>query len=237
MGWAIGLCGFGLVFGGLTEQIQDVEGSALEWYTSRGGTDVIVDAYQVSIVQLGGMAVAIFVVQLLLRLRVDESGGTAESLLATAVDRPAWVLGHVVIAVLGSLALLMVFVASMAITAGRVLGDTGAQLRALVAAGLVQLPVVLVFGAIVVAAVGLKPRWAVAVSWGALFAALLLGPLFGPSLGLPEWVQNLSPFTLAPKLPAAELAVVPLVVLAATCLALVVVGIVAIRDRDLALPA
>ena len=34
-------------------------------------------------------------------------------------------------------------------------------------------------------------------------AAIVLGPLFGPTLGLPRWAQDLSPFTHIPKVPAA----------------------------------
>ena len=84
---------FGLIFGSLTEQIQDVEGNARDWWTEAGGTDRIIDAYQVSIIQMAGMFVAIYVVQVLLRMRVDETGGTLEPVLASGVTRTALVVG------------------------------------------------------------------------------------------------------------------------------------------------
>jgi ABC-2 type transport system permease protein len=41
-------------------------------------------------------------------------------------------------------------------------------------------------GAVVVAAVGLLPRLAGAVSWAYLIASILIGPLFGPTFKLPQ---------------------------------------------------
>lgn len=37
LGWAIGMVGFGLVFGALSEQIGGMEGAATEWYAAFGG--------------------------------------------------------------------------------------------------------------------------------------------------------------------------------------------------------
>ena len=79
----------------------------------------------------------------------------------------------------------------------------------LVAAGLVQLPGLLVLGGAVLAVVGLAPRWAASISWSLLFVALLLGPLFGPSFKLPQALQDLSPFAHVPKAPAADITAGP----------------------------
>jgi len=57
------------------------------------------------------------------------------------------------------------------------------------------------------------------------------------TLGLPQWVQNLSPFTHVPKAPATEVAAGPVIALCLVCIALAVVGTVAVRRRDVVLPA
>ena len=123
---------FGLIFGSLTQQIQDVEGSAGDWWTEAGGTDRIVDAYRVSIIQMAGMFVAIYLVQVLLRMRVDETDGTLEPVLASGVTRTRWLWGHVLNAVAGCVVLVVLFAVSMGLAAGQVLGGTATQVRELV---------------------------------------------------------------------------------------------------------
>jgi ABC-2 type transport system permease protein len=237
LGWAVGLLGFGIVFGAVSENIKDVQGNALEWYTQMGGTDRIVDAFRASMIGMAGMTVAIFAVQMLLRMRVDENEGTLESVLATSVSRPRWVLGHVLNTACGAVALVLVFGVSMGLAAGEVIGDPATQVREMAGAGLAQLPGIMVIGGLVVALVGLLPRWAAPISWVVLLAALLLGPLFGPSFGLPQWVQDLSPFTHVPKAPATDVTVVPLALMAVVGVGLALAGVAAIRRRDVALPA
>lgn len=237
LGWATGMAMFGLIFGNLTEQIQDVEGQAKDFWVETGGTDVVVEAYRVSIIQMAAMFVAGYVVQVLLRMRVDEDGGTLESVLAAGVTRTGWLWGHVVNAAVGSAALVVVFAVSMGLTAGQVLGDTGTQVAELVGAGLVQVPGILVVGAVVVLAVAVLPRWAVSLSWAVMMGSLVVGPMFGPGLNVPTWAQDLSPFTHSPKAPAVEVTAAPLIGLVAACL---VVGLAAwfvLRHRNLALPA
>ena len=189
-------------------------------------------------IEMAGMAVAIYVIQAAAAAcATDEADGTLEPVLATGVSRLGWLVGHVVNAAVG---------ADRA-DAG-LLGEHGAGRRPgprwhahpgaqLVAAGLVQLPGLLVLGGAVLAVVGLAPRWAASISWSLLFVALLLGPLFGPSFKLPQALQDLSPFAHVPKAPAADITAGPLLALTAACLALAAVGWVAIRRRDVALPA
>jgi ABC-2 type transport system permease protein len=139
--------------------------------------------------------------------------------------------------VAGATILMLLFAMCMGMTAGRVVGDPGHEVATLSAAALAQLPGVLVLGAAVVATVGLIPRAAVPLSWTLLLASFVLGPMFGPSLGLPQWLLDLSPFTHLPKAPANPVTATPLVLVTAVCLALVAAGLVALRRRDLALPA
>jgi putative exporter of polyketide antibiotics len=238
LGWAVGLLGFGLVFGAIIDQIKNSGAATADWYTRMGGSDQILDAYRASIIEMAGMAVAIYVVQMLLRMRAEEATGTLEPTLAAAVSRPRWVMSHILNAGLGALALLLVFAVSMGLAAGAVLGDVPAQLGALVAAALVQLPGIMVIGAAVVALTALLPRWASPLSWTVALVSVLVGPLFGAAtMQLPQWVQNLSPFTHVPKVPAADITTVPIISLVALSAALAVAGLVAFRRRNLALPA
>jgi ABC-2 type transport system permease protein len=237
VGWAIALGGFGLIFGDLTRQILDLGPGGAKWYQQMGGTGQVVDAFRTSIIQMAGMFVAIYVVQVLLRMRVDEGGGTLESTLATHVTRLRWMLAQILNAAAGAVLLMVLFATCMALTAGQVLHNTGTQLRELVLAGLVQVPGALVLAGVVVLAVALLPRWATAVSWVLFIAAFVIGPMFGPGLGLPRWVQDLSPFTHLPKAPALDVTAPPLLALLGVGILLAVCAALALRRRDLVLPA
>jgi ABC-2 type transport system permease protein len=237
LGWAAGMLGFGLVMGSLIGQIEGASGAAREWYTRMGGTEQILDAYRASVMQMAGMAAAIFAVQVLLRMRTEEADGHLESVLAAAVGRVRWVAGYTMTTLIGVTLLVLMFAVGAGLTAGAVLGDPAGQVWTLAEAGVAQLPGVLVIGAAVTAVIGLAPRIAVASSWLVLIASIVLGPLFGPTLGIPQWIQDLSPFTHVPRVPAVPVSVAAVLGLAATLVALTATGLVSLRRRDLVLPA
>jgi ABC-2 type transport system permease protein len=237
LAWAAALAGFGLIFGAIIDEIKDTGGATADFYARMTGSDEMVEAWGTSMVEMAGMVVAVYTVQVLLRMRAEEADGPLEPILATALSRPRWMISHVLNAGLGALVLLLVFTVSMGLAAGLVLGDVPRQLRALVEAGLVQWPGIMLIGGLVVVVTALLPRWAGAVSWALVMLAILLGPLFGAAtFQLPLWVQDISPFTHIPKAPAADISADPLISLLATSAGLVVAGLVAFRRRNLALP-
>lgn len=211
LGWAIGLLGFGLVFGAPSDQIGGLEGEATEWYGTFGGDADLLGAYWASMMQMAGMAVGDYVVTLLLRMHHDEAQGTLEPVLGTAVSRLRWLGAYAVNALAGAMLLILVFAVAMGVTGGRVLGGTVSLLRDLIGAALVQLPAIGVLGAAVVVVVMLLPRWSVGLSWTLVVGSIFVGPMFGPSLGLPTWLLNLSPFTHVPNAPAVAISVGPVV--------------------------
>lgn len=237
IGWAVAMLGFGAVLGGVIGQVTNLTGSARQWYARMGGSEVMADAFRASVVEMAGMAVAVYVIQVLLRMSTDEGAGTLEPVLATAVGRTRWAAGHALAAALGSVGLMLAFALGMGLSAGVVLGDPLAQLGSLAGAALVQLPALAAIGACAVLAAGLLPRAAPALSWGVLFAAILFGPLFGPTIHAPAWLQDLSPFTNLPKAPATAVTAAPLLVLSAVAVGLGMTGVLALRRRNLALPA
>jgi ABC-2 type transport system permease protein len=237
LGWVIGLLGFGLVFGALSDQIGGLEGEATEWYTAFGGDVDLLGAYWASMMQMAGMATAIYVVTLLLRLHHDEAQGELEAVLATAVSRVRWLAAYAVNALVGSVLLLLVFAVAMAITGGQVLGGTGSLLPDLIVAALIQLPAIGVLGAAVVTLIMLLPRWSVGLSWALVVGSIFVGPMFGPSLGLPTWLLDLSPFTHVPNAPAADPTIGPILGLCLALGLLVAAAVLLLRRRDLTLPA
>jgi ABC-2 type transport system permease protein len=231
--WLVGVAGFGLIFGSVSASAQSMQGRAREWYQGMGGGSDMLSAWFTSMIEIAGMMVAIYVVQVLLRLREEEARGRVEPILASAVSRPRWALSQVLNAGLGAVALLAGFALAMALTAGPIVGDSTGVLRDLMGAALAQLPAVLVAMAAVLAVFALLPRRAVVVSWLLLGAAILCSPVFGSSLRLPQWAMDLSPFTHQ-KAPAAAISLAAVAALLAIAASLGAAGLAAFRRRDIA---
>jgi ABC-2 type transport system permease protein len=230
IGWAIGLFLAGVSLGLTGQDIQSLLGDSEEvdkLYMQTSGS--LVDNYLA--VSLSSMALigTAFAIQAMLRMRSEESGGRAESLLATALSRPRWAAGHLAVAVGGSVLIL----AALGVGAGAadaIASNDAARLPLLVGSAVALAPAVWVLAGAALALVGLLPRAALA-AWGVLGACFLLLYL-GPLLSLPDWVLDISPFTHVPLLPAADLDVVPLLVLSGVAVALAAVGVVGLRRRD-----
>jgi ABC-2 type transport system permease protein len=141
---------------------------------------------------------------------------------------------HVVCTLLGLVALVVVYGASLGFAYGIAAGDVGGETVTATGGALVRLPAAVVIGAIVVGVFGVLPRLAVPVAWGVLAAAFLVMQL-GAVLDLPQIVLDLSPFTHVPNAPAASVEALPLVVLSAVGLAIGGAGLALFRRRDLAM--
>ena len=237
LGWAIGMLGFGLVFGALSDQIGGLEGEATEWYATFGGDADLLGAYWASMMQMAGMAVAIYVVTLLLRLHHDEAQGTLEPVLGTAVSRVRWLGAYAVNALAGAVLLLLVFAVAMAVTGGQVLGGTASLLGDLVGAALVQLPAIGVLGAAVVAVVMLLPRWSVGLSWALVVVLDLRRADVRPLTGAADMAAG--PVALHPRAQRAGRRphAGPILGLCLACGVLAAAGVLLLRRRNLTLPA
>ena len=109
LGWAAGFAVMGLVFGNVASSIGDfATPEAQELITRLGGAEALVDAYIRVCLGVIGMTASAYGVQAALRLRSEETGQRAESILATATGRVGWAWSHVVIAIGGTTLLIAV---------------------------------------------------------------------------------------------------------------------------------
>lgn len=111
-------------------------------------------------------------------------------------------------------------------------GDPSRQVPRLLGAAFAQWPAVLAVTAVAALLFGLVPEFCVAGGWAALALAAVL-VLLGPTLRLAQWVQDISPFTHAPKLPGGTVSAAPLAWLACAAMVLAAVGLVGLRRRDI----
>lgn len=236
LGWAVGITVMGAAYGGIGNELDDFLGSNEQvsdlMSQLGGGTTDLTDAYFAGILGFMGIAVAAYAVQSLLRLRSEETGAL-EPLFATALSRTRWLYAHVVVAVLGTAALLLLLGLAMGGTYGLVVQDMS-RFGDIVTASLVQLPAALVVAGLTVAIFGVLPRWSAAISWGALAAFMLLGQI-GRLLDLPSAVLDLSPFSHVPAVPAVDVSIPPMLGLLTVAAALGLGGTLLFRRRDLAL--
>ena len=234
-GWAVAIGLAGVIYGAMAPEVEDLLGSSeatrdiLEGF---GGSGELMDVYLAAIVAMGGLAVAAYIVQALLRIRSEEDAGTLEVVVASGVSRLRFLASHLLVAGAGSIGLLTLYGAAQGLAYGLTGAGVFEQSIRFAAAGLAQTPAVLVLGGITVAAVGILPAWSRALAWGAYAACLILGQL-GDLFGLPDAALGLSPFTHLPALPVESFAVVPFAVLLAIAVALTAAGALALHNRDL----
>ncbi|MFF3711186.1 ABC transporter permease [Streptomyces phaeochromogenes] len=227
LGWSLGFLAAGVAFGGITTGATDLVGDnerTREIIERMGGQSGITDAFLATMVGMLGMVAALYVVQSVLRLHAEETSQRAEPILANAVGRLRWALGHLLIAFGG--ATLIMLVGGLGLALGY-----GQDLPTILGACLVQLPAIWTIGGLAVLLHGVSPTVAPG-AWGVAGAALLLGWI-GPALDLPNALLDLSPFGHLPKLPGGDMTWTPVLVLTGIAVALVGVGLGALRRRDL----
>jgi ABC-2 type transport system permease protein len=232
--WLVGLTVVSAAFGSIAEQAEDLLAASDEFAALLAGLGEggIVDLFFAFYMGLLAVVAAGFTVQALLRARNEEAAGGAEPVLASGVSRTRWFGSHIVVAGVGSAAILSLSALAAGVTHAVVSGDTG-PIGGLQQAALVNLPAVLALGGLVIAAVGLLPRWAVPVGWAALVMALVVGQ-FGDLFELPQALMNVSPFVHPPAMPAQDLTWTPVLGLLGVAAGLAAFGLAAFRRRDLA---
>lgn len=231
--WAVALFALGLVFGSLAASIEDfvADSDAVREYFARTGGN-LTDAYLATSLLILAAIGAGFSVQSALRPRSEEAALRAEPVLATPVSRDRWLWSHLTIALAGSVAVLAAAGAGMGLAYAVTGGGVG-QIPRLTLSSLVFVPAVWVFVGIAVATYGALPRVALA-AW-VLLGWCMVEAFFGSLLQLPSWLVELSPFERTPQVPAVALSGAPLVLFVVLAAALVAVGVVGLRRRDLVL--
>lgn len=233
IGWGVGLGVFGLVAASLgsvfDSPLEGSESLAERFRRMGGGAQDLHEAFSVAMLGIVVSLVALFAVELLGRLRREETLGRAEVMLATATSRVRYALSHLLPALLAPTVL---FLGCAALFALPKLGSDGfAPIGQLVGAALALCPGVWVVVGFAMLLHGWAPRllvvpwvvigWTVFVQW------------VGAYFDLPKTLLNLNPFAPLPKLPVDAMAWTP--VLAETLLALVfaAAGLIGYARRDI----
>jgi ABC-2 type transport system permease protein len=231
VGWAAGLFLMGLAYGSIGDDVGDLVGDSetTKEVFLQGATDLVKGFYATSLLLLALIACG-FAISSALRPRGEEDAGRVESLLATALRRRDWLLGHVAVTVFGVVAVLALSAVGLGTGYALVTGDTDAVFRYLLPLLSYAAPV-LVLSGIARLLVGINPRLGV-LAWLPLGLAFVV-MFFGDLLKLPQWLQDLSPFEHLALVPAEDFAWGPFLALALLAVAVSAAGQVAFVRRDL----
>ena len=200
IGWAIGGAACGLFAGSLSSLVRSaaVSSSAInDTLSSMAGGGASLDQALVTIMfSIAGVLAAASAIQAVIRMRQEESGGTAELLLASPVSRVRWFRDYLVV---GGVAIAAVLLAGALVGAGAVLasGSSTELIPTVFGAAAAQLPAALVFLGVLALVFTLFPAMTAGLGWAVLGVTFFIG-VFGPLLGLPENVVKLSPFANTP---------------------------------------
>ena len=231
LGWGAGLFTLSAAMGSLSREVGDMaRGNAtLEKYLQASGQGSLTDAFFSTMMLIMALLASGFAVSSALRLRAEETSGRLENLLATGLSRTRWLLGSLVVTVLGTVLLVAVAGFGMGLAYGLVLGDASQPWR-LAGLALVYAPAAVSLAALAVLLVGWAPR-ATGVAWAALGVCFVLGWL-GGLLDPPVWVNALSPFWHTPAVPVDAVTLAAPVAITLAAVLLGGVGLVGLRRRD-----
>jgi ABC-2 type transport system permease protein len=232
LAWAAGLAVFSAIVAGIAADVgtfvaQDRQTADL--VARLGGSPDLVRSYLGGSYQFLGILVVVVAVEGVLGARREEATGRADPVLARPVARPRWLGAFLGAGVGGAVcAAAAVGIAGAAVSVAGPGGDPAGVLRA--AANM--LPAAVCFGGLACALVGLVPRVAAPVGLAVPVVTFLVD-YFGRLVQLPEAVLACSPFHYVAAVPARPVDRAGAVVLLAAGIVFAVVGLVAIRRRDL----
>lgn len=234
-GWSMTAVALGAVAGGLGPVVRDaLEGNpSVAELMNRivpGDADMV-DLFTTAMLGIAGVLAAAAGVEAVLRLRAEEAEGRAELLLSVPASRFRWLGGGLAVAVITTTVVGVAAGASAAVVLAW--GQAGGSSPGTVfAAAVAHIPAALVFPAMTLLVFALAPRWSSPAGWSTLAGALVLGQ-FGELLGLPGWLQDLSPFHHSSAMPAEPFNVHGAVIM--TAVTAIVAGTAAylFRRRDL----
>jgi len=229
--WTLALAVFGLMFGGLGDQIADPEAMSQDRIEMFGGSvATLLDGYLGVITLFTAAYTGIMVVLGVQAVRSEETKGRAEPVLATATSRWAWFGSYLAVISLGLVGLLLVAGLATGTGAAVSAGD-GSYVWDVTVAHLAHAPGVLVLLGIAALLFGVLPR-TIGVTWVVLGYSLFVG-LFGTIMELPQWAHNLSPIEHIGQPPLDSISWSAAMILLVVAAGLMATGLARFRRRDL----
>ncbi|WP_256841978.1 ABC transporter permease [Ornithinimicrobium cryptoxanthini] len=232
LSWSIGLTLLGLVLGNLASSVGDVlaDNPAMAAILASRAVTVsdLTFAFVITILQLIAIIAAVMGVQMIQRVHAEEIDLRVEPLLAGSLHRSTYLASNVVVALVGSGIAMMLAGTGLGVVASA--ADSSISIGEVIGQALLMIPGAWVLVALAVAAVGAAPGKRL-VGWLGIVATFGL-TILGPTFRLPDWALSISPLRHVPHVSAASPEWAGFVVLVGVVVALLAVGFVGFRHRD-----
>ena len=170
-----------------------------------------------------------YVIQAVGTLRAEEAEGRVEARLAGTLSRVRWLAAHGTVVAAGLVLIVVGSSLIFALSTAWSVGNTD-EFSAVLRAGLDYLPAELVLAGLAQALFGLWPR-GFGLAWAGYAVATFIA-LLGPGLKLAQWVLDLAPTTHVGNPPLGTVNAGNLIALAIVAIALMLLGFIAFRRRD-----
>ncbi|KAA9108242.1 ABC transporter permease [Microbacterium rhizomatis] len=200
IGWAIGGLLTGMLSTALASVVSSISGDnpAVEQIlVALGGNADLARATVAVFFTLLGVLAGCCAVQVVIRARQEEASGTAEPLLSTPIGRVRWLGDYLLVALVGIVLVVAAAIAGAALGIASQRGDWS-LMRDVAVVGGGQGVAASVFLALTALVFVLAPRATIAVGWGLVALATIVG-LFGPLFGFPSWLVDLAPIAVTPQ--------------------------------------
>jgi ABC-2 type transport system permease protein len=230
--WSVGLGLMGFFYGVVGEQAESIfeENPEMESYFAHLGDASITDAFLATSILMMALLAMGLTVSSVLRLRGEEVAFRADLVMAAPTSRSTWWSSHLAVTTVGTTVALTSMGAATGLGFAAMTGEAF-RIAQLSAAALLMVPAQLVVAGLVFCLVAWWPQRAM-LAWGVV-AVIVVIDLFGTLLELPQWAVNVSPFQHVPAVPAMSVQALPIVILLLCAAALVAVGSIGVRRRDI----
>ena len=235
IGWLVGTVLYIVVFAAISPVLSNAGGMS-DWLSNLGGTswthEVGLGYIFISIgIYLMSLIVAVYAMSTVLRLKKEENEGRTEMLLDKQVSRIRWMSSHLIVATLGSAALLLVMGIAGGLVYGLAAGDLSIGFWHIFVMSVSKIPPVWLLSGLATLLYGLWPR-ITALGWVVWLSFTLLEVTW--EMQLIDWsLMRISPFSYAHyTINISDLPLFKLFWLLCLSAVLTGIGLLGFRNRD-----
>ncbi|MDL9948463.1 ABC transporter permease [Gordonia sp. ABSL11-1] len=232
--WVGALVVYGLVVGFMQPSVDELASGNSQFgdVVRQSGVDADLSTlFGITMMGFFAVAAGTWAVNVATRMRGEETRARTELLLATPTARGRYLLDHAALTGAGVVVILELAATALTLGNGIAGGDWSSAGGDAFRSATAQIPAALVMSSIMLALYAIRTAL-VPIGWLLVIVALFLGPLSG-MFDLPQWAQDLSPYTHTPLVPVEPMVWTPAIVMLCLTVVFTALAWAAFRWRDI----